>query len=183
MCPVLIAMMIGVLGVVNGCSLVFNGFNYPRLKIRKTTVSATFDHKMSVIVLFIVLFHGRVRHFPLTCFHPFPFVRLGGLVQINLPSTKRRLSCDSSRIIVAFFVGVLKIRTLTAHACYIGVVVFICLFDVSVTRKKTVYVKRLVKRGGPRTTFLLNGCIVGGSMVVALVLSNVVTTSKRTVLD
>lgn len=71
-CPVVIAIMIGVLGVVNGCSLVFNHFNFPRLNIRNTTVSATFDQNISVVVLFIVLFHGRVRHFPPTCFHPFP---------------------------------------------------------------------------------------------------------------
>lgn len=172
-CPVVMAMIIGVLGVVNGCSLVFNGFNVPTLKIRNTTVSATFTQKMSVIVLFMVLFHGRVPEFPLSCFYPFPFIRLGGLLGVKIPSTKRGVSCDFSRMMLACFVGVLKGRTLTAHACIIGVIVFICLFTVTVTRNKTVYVKRLMNREGVRTTCLLNGCIVHVSVLISLILSYV----------
>ena len=124
-----------------------------------------------MVILFVILFRKHIPKFPLSYFHPFPFVELKNLLKIGIPSAGENMSYSFSQVVLTYFINMLGNEALTTRTYVVNIVMFVYLFAIAMAQGGAICIGHLVGEKKIRAAYLLGKYVMRISILVSLVLS------------
>ncbi len=169
--PMMVTVVVNILNIIGNYSLIFGKFGMPALGVEGAAISTAFARGVSMVILFVILFRKHIPKFPLSYFHPFPFVELKNLLKIGIPSAGENMSYSFSQVVLTYFINMLGNEALTTRTYVVNIVMFVYLFAIAMAQGGAICIGHLVGEKKIRAAYLLGKYVMRISILVSLVLS------------
>lgn len=169
--PMLVTVVVNILNIVGNYSLIFGKFGMPALGVEGAAISTAFARGVSMVILFVILFHKYIPRFPLAYFRPFPVVELKNLLKVGVPSAGENLSYSFSQVVLTYFINILGTEALATRTYVVNIVMFVYLFAIAMAQGGAICIGHLVGEKKIRAAYLLGKYVMRISILVSLVLS------------
>ena len=169
--PMMVTVLVNIMNIIGNYSLIFGKWGMPALGAEGAAISTSVARGVSMVVLFVILFHKHIPRFPLDYFRPFPWVELKNLLKVGLPSAGENMSYSFSQVVITYFINILGNNALATRTYTVNIVMFVYLFAIAMAQGGAISIGHLVGQKKIRAAYLLGKYVMRLSILVSLVLS------------
>lgn len=169
--PMMVTVLVNIMNIIGNYSLIFGKLGMPALGAEGAAISTSVARGVSMVVLFVILFHKHIPRFPLHYFRPFPWVELKNLLKVGLPSAGENMSYSFSQVVITYFINILGNNALATRTYTVNIVMFVYLFAIAMAQGGAISIGHLVGQKKIRAAYLLGKYVMRLSILVSLVLS------------
>lgn len=179
--PMMITFIVNILNILGNYALIFGKFGLPELGVEGAAISTSVSRFVAMILLIVVLFKKHINRFPSELFRPFPFVELGNLLKIGIPSAGEQISYSLSQVVITYFINMLGNEALAARTYCTNMIMFVYLFSVAVAQGGAICIGHLVGKNKTGAAFVLGKMVMRLSIMISIILSVVLALSGASI--
>ena len=181
--PMIATAVANIANIVGNYLLIFGHCGCPALGVAGAAWATAASQGVAMSML---LFHHtrvHIRRYPFAWFRPFPWREFAGIFRIGLPAIGEELSYSLSQAVTIYFINQISTDALTTRTYVASIVMFTCLFGVSIVQGGDILVGHLVGRRRYKAANLLGNFFYRRSMAVTLCSSGALAIVGPWVLD
>lgn len=169
--PMMVVIVVNITNIVGNYMLIFGHWGAPALGVEGAAIATAGSRGVAMVILLIILFTRHIQRFPLALFTPFPWVEVGNLMKVGLPSAGENMSYNMQQIILTYCINQIGTDEVATRTYLQTIIMFVYLFCFCISQGGAISIGHLVGERKFNAAYITGAYVLKLSLIITITLS------------